>query len=818
MKLPLQLKNKALIKSLIVLLSCIVLLSLSSAFTSLNLSVEKIFTKVSGESKPDSNIVVIHISASDLENIGPWPIKRSYYALLINKLTSYKVKSIGLEIFLSAKFMSQTVYDNLLTKEIVKSGRVTLSSVAGNIIQVKDSFISDSLSYPSPRLLDDSIHTGHINYLQGPTFKIPMKIKSNGINEYAFSCRILESKDKFNLPNTVDVNFVSSWKSFKKYSLLDFYDLIQNQNDELNQLQDKTIIIGVSDLQAAPSLETNFDDEAPAFTLHAFALDNLIHKRYFRNDFKLISTILFSFLFILLVWFQKRFGLNKYLLFIVSFATLISTAFVVHTYLFLRLDYLAIILPSIFLFVYEAFSELTEQKSELEGVLDEARILRSLLSTKENELSTLKTNLDISGKTNSSDFTKKIKLLEEEISKLKENAEDEEEAEAPSSLEIKNFYGIIYRSRIIQNVVDLIQNIAPEDVTVLVTGESGTGKELVAKAIHSLSKRNKNNFVAVNCGALSESLLESELFGHVKGSFTSASADKIGRFETADNGTIFLDEIGETSENFQVKLLRVIQSGEFEKVGSSKTSKVNIRVIAATNKKLEIAVKEKKFREDLFYRLNVIRIDLPPLRERKDDIGPIALYFLNSEAPNSKFSKAVLDVLNNYKWSGNIRELESVIKRAAIFAKSSGRKMIQLNDLPNEIVKEFKLNFEDLVLDSLRQKWFSHSSITETAKELGDVSRTLVSENFRGLVFKMLTEHNFDEQNTAKLISNSDDEEINDRVKSKMQTFLKNIQDSIKEFPQNGFAFAKENLSSKYKNLPQKFHPYLDEVIKHLLK
>ena len=209
---------------------------------------------------------------------------------------------------------------------------------------------------------------------------------------------------------------------------------------------------------------------------------------------------------------------------------------------------------------------------------------------------------------------------------------------------------------------------------------------------------------------------------------------------------------------------------------------------------------------------------MPPLRERKEDIGPIALYFLNSEAPDFKLSKAVLDVLNNYKWSGNIRELESVVKRAVIISKYSGRKMIQLNDLPTEIVKEFKLNFEDLVLDSLRQKRFSHSSITETAKELGDVSRTLVSENFRGLVFKMLTENEFDEQNTTKLISNSDNEEINDRVKSKMQTFLKNIQDSIKEFPQNDFAFAKENLSSKYKNLPQKFHPYLDEVIKHLLK
>ena len=600
MKHPSLLKYKTVIKFLIVVLSCMVLLFFSNTFTPLDLSIEKIFAKVKGESKPDSNIVIIHISKSDLENIGPWPIKRSYYALMINKLSGYKVKSIGLEIFLSAKFISQNVYDNLLTNEITKSGRVTLSSVAGNIIEANDYFFSDSLSFPSSKLLDENIQTGHINYLQNQTFKIPLIVKSTEIKEHAFAYQILGSKDKFTFPKIIDVNFVSSWKSFKKYSMLDFYDIIQNKNDELNQLHEKIIIIGVSDLQIAPSLETNFDDEAPAFTLHAFALDNMIHKRYFRNDFKLISTILFSFSFILLVWFQKRFELNKYLWPIVLSAALISTAFVLHTYLFLRLDYLAIIFPFIFLFVYEAFSELTEKKSALEGVLDEARILRSHLSSKENELYTLRTKLELSGETNSNDYAKKIKSLEDEISKLKENTEDDKEAEALSSLEIKNFYGIIYSSKTIQNVVDLIQNAAPEDVTVLVTGESGTGKELVAKAIHLLSKRKANSFVAINCGALSESLLESELFGHVKGAFTSASTDKIGRFEAADNGTIFLDEVGETSENFQVKLLRVIQSGEFEKVGSSKTSKVNIRVIAATNKKLEIAVKERKFRVDLF--------------------------------------------------------------------------------------------------------------------------------------------------------------------------------------------------------------------------
>ena len=278
---------------------------------------------------------------------------------------------------------------------------------------------------------------------------------------------------------------------------------------------------------------------------------------------------------------------------IVTFVALIILAFVLNSFFYLRLDYWAIILPAILLTLFHIFSELTEKKSELRGIIDEARILKSLLSSKENELLSMKKGLEFSGTSKSIELTEKIKSLEEEISKLKGSAEDDAEAKFVSTAEVKSFQGIIYKSKAIQNIVELIQKAAPEDATVLITGESGTGKELVARAIHALSKRSKDNFIAVNCGAISETLLESELFGHVKGSFTGALTDKVGRFEAAENGTIFLDEIAETSENFQVKLLRVLQSGEYEKVGSSKTSKLNIRIIAATNKKLEHEIKER---------------------------------------------------------------------------------------------------------------------------------------------------------------------------------------------------------------------------------
>ncbi len=381
-----------------------------------------------------------------------------------------------------------------------------------------------------------------------------------------------------------------------------------------------------------------------------------------------------------------------------------------------------------------------------------------------------------------------------------------------------NFFEIIYHSKIMTNIVDLIKRIAPEEASILILGESGTGKELVAKAIHQLSKRNDKNFVAVNCGALSDTLLESELFGHVKGAFTGAVADKIGRFEAADKGTIFLDEIAETSENFQVKLLRVIQTGDFEKVGSSKTFHADVRVIAATNKNIESAVREKKFREDLYYRLNVIKIELPPLRERKEDIEILARHFLLNDSNEIQLSRAAMDALNNYKWKGNVRELEGVIKRAVIFTKFSGRKLIQITDLPEEIVKNLKFNFENLVLESLRDKGFSHSSINETARELGNVSRTLVSENFRGFAFKIYVENNFDFDKTVQIISGIEDEEVILRVRNKLKTFLNNVEKDSVNLEGNSFDEIKFKLNSKFKNLPQKFHFYLEEIIRNFIK
>ncbi len=260
-----------------------------------------------------------------------------------------------------------------------------------------------------------------------------------------------------------------------------------------------------------------------------------------------------------------------------------------------------------------------------------------------------------------------------------------------------SFQSIIGNSAEMHEVFRIMRHAASSESSVLVTGESGTGKELVARAIHSNSVRARRKFVTVNCGAIPEGLIESELFGHVKGSFTSAVSDKKGLVEEADKGTLFLDEIGELAPPLQVKLLRVLQEGEFLRVGDTQPRRVNVRVVAATNRDLKKAIAEKQFREDLFYRLNVIPIELPPLRRRKEDVPLLVSHFIEkhkAKAPEkniSGISKDAMQALINYHFPGNVRELENAVEYAVAFTTGP---VVRKEDLPKYILEEKKLGDE----------------------------------------------------------------------------------------------------------------------------
>ena len=250
-----------------------------------------------------------------------------------------------------------------------------------------------------------------------------------------------------------------------------------------------------------------------------------------------------------------------------------------------------------------------------------------------------------------------------------------------------NIDGMIGNSLALLEVYKILEKVAPTDSTVLITGESGTGKELLVRALHKNSKRRDKPFVPINCGAIPRELLESELFGHEKGAFTHAIRSRPGRFELADGGTIFLDEIGEMDLSLQVKILRALQEKEIERVGGTQTKKVDVRVVAATNRDLEVEVAEGRFREDLFYRLNVIPMQLPPLRERGEDILILAEYFLRNfcfekDRPKMQVSPQAKAMLVTYSWPGNVRELENFMERLSILCESQ---KVEPADLPEKI-------------------------------------------------------------------------------------------------------------------------------------
>jgi len=282
------------------------------------------------------------------------------------------------------------------------------------------------------------------------------------------------------------------------------------------------------------------------------------------------------------------------------------------------------------------------------------------------------------------------------------------------------YHQIIGQSPEIKKVFKVIDKVAGSNSTILISGETGTGKGLVARAIHLNSKRDKMPFISINCGAIPENLLESELFGHVKGAFTGATSAKAGKFEQADGGTIFLDEIGDMSPELQVKILRVLEEGEFEQVGGNRTYKVDIRVIAATHRNLEERVEKGLFREDLFFRLYVIPLNIPPLRQRKSDIPLLTNHYYKyfnqkNELAVDGFKPECLQLMTYYDWPGNVRELKNLVERLVVL-KQAGT--IEPYDMPEKLRGSMKINLEAPVIEIEDEGISLNTAVTEFEKSL----------------------------------------------------------------------------------------------------
>lgn len=306
-----------------------------------------------------------------------------------------------------------------------------------------------------------------------------------------------------------------------------------------------------------------------------------------------------------------------------------------------------------------------------------------------------------------------------------------------------SFDHIVGKSQQIRDLIEKIKVVSQHDVSVLIEGESGTGKELVARAIHYNSPRREKEFVVINCSAFSDSLLESELFGHVKGSFTGAVSEKMGLFEVADQGTFFLDEVGDMSPALQVKILRVLQEGTFFKVGATRTHQVSVRIIAATNRDLRQVVREGKFREDLFYRINVVNLFIPPLRERREDVEVLVEYILANIARKTQdvrkdVAQEVLAILKKHDWPGNVRELENELEKSVIF--SGDRRMITVESLSTDLLAQVRNRTKDLLEDA------------EASLSLKDIKRKAAEQVEKECILKGLLKTNWNKSACAKLL------------------------------------------------------------------
>jgi transcriptional regulator with GAF, ATPase, and Fis domain len=793
-----------------------------------------------GERQADTNIVIVYIDDDALQTLG-WPVRRNFYALMVKALAELGAKAVGIHAYFANPVSEYPEYDDLLASVVGSAGNVVLPANFGSIV------VTDSNDGgPSPIVLGNEFHLpfwklreaaaaiGHENFTDEND--VPVFIHSGDSLVSSFGAefiRVYTGKGFAHRRNVVRLNFPGRISSFTTYPFLEVlksYDIYQADGATavpVRHLKGKLVLIAVVADGYSKFFNTPVGPRFPGTALHAVFLDNVLQSGFVitpDNWFVyLLCMIVGGISAAAIVFLPSPFSR------VVAFGSLIVVVIVSFS-LFSSVSYLIPVLPLVIVGVVTSISALvykhritSEQlgtlQAEKDSVLAQLHDREAKLAVLERELIDVKTKQSTE---RSDELLEEIRRYKEEIRALSSKADDMIEyqlSEGESDIVVADFEGIVYeKNGKMKSVVDFVGKIADNDAPVLILGESGTGKELVARAIHKRSGRISGPFVAVNCGALSENLIESELFGHEAGAFTGAVRDKPGRFEIADGGTIFLDEIGEVSEAFQVKLLRVLQGGEFERVGGTKTLRVDVRVLAATNKDLRGQVNAKLFREDLYYRLNVLTVALPPLRERRQDIVILTNHFLALENGNMSVSKNVIEVLRSYSWRGNIRELESAIKRAVLLARAEGRQMISMKDLTEDISVAMRgvVSIEEQILGSLREKGFSRSSISDTAEELGGLNRGTVAEYLRGQCMQAFTEQGFDLERTVKQISLSSDDEANDRVRKKMREYLTNLTEGIDT--SQPWEVAKACLKPKTKNLPQRYHPHLARVAEAYFK
>jgi DNA-binding NtrC family response regulator/CHASE2 domain-containing sensor protein len=845
--------------------ACILAILLHGPLTGVDAQFASLGYALRGTADADSTVVLVYVDESSIATLG-WPVRRNFYALMIKALTDLHVRAVGMEVMFEDENPAYAEYDALLAQVAGSAGNVVVSSYFDRLGDLPDNAAEgghrsappafprvggvelrgSGLHMPYPALLNAAAGVGHLNLVADASSPLFVATRDGVVPSFAVEvlrvyaragrgdARYDGSSYTLETPPTsvptgangiVPLNFQGPLSSFASYPFLEVlrsYDAVRSGREgvvPVVSFKDKIVLIGVIAEGRSRFVSTPVDPLLPSLAMHATFLDNALRHRFPGGGGPALALLLLLAVGIgsAMAGILVRPPWHVVLAFGISLGVLLVSLLLFITFSF--------VLPAAGPFVAGTVAavialvlrhrtmehRVLSLEAEKNAVLAQLRDREAKVAILERELTSRD---DAAPEARTEELLQAIRGYKAEIRVLTSQAEDMERYEPqaePGAIEI--FEGIVHeRNGAVKSAVEFVRKIAGSDAPVLILGESGTGKELVARAIHRLSGRAQGPFVAVNCGALAENLLESELFGHERGAFTGAVKDRLGRFELADGGTIFLDEIGEVSEGFQLKLLRVLQEGELERVGAMKTIKVNVRVVAATNKDLREEVRAKRYREDLYYRLNVLSVTLPPLRERPGDIPLLARHFLSRENSQMSMSRNVMDAFLHYRWPGNVRELESVVRRAVLLSSAERRTMVSTNDLGDEIAAAVRdaVPVEEQILDLVREKMFSRSAVTETADEVGGLNRGTVAEYLRGEFLTVFVACSYDVEAAVRRISLSTDAAVNDRVRKRLHEYLANIAEAIDaSLP---WQTARLGLKPKAKNLPQRYHVSLEQV------
>jgi transcriptional regulator with GAF, ATPase, and Fis domain/CHASE2 domain-containing sensor protein len=807
---------------------------------------EDVLLRLRGKRALPSQFLLVAVDENDLRALGGWPITRDYYGYLIHILTEKNAKAIGLDVMLDAPNRQYPEYDRMLAEFIRTSARVVLPSVMDEarpfdpVVQIG----------PLPAFAQGAAGIGFSNLGDGPVVRrIPVAAGRRDTLVPSFALAMaktmlgaeihwqgrhvllsIKGKPKVRIPldgkGRMMLNPAGDFSSIRSIRLAALLRKYETAPDSLD-LRGMLVLVAATapSLPVLKSMPPGF--QVPASLIQATAAENILNESWLRFPaFPLCLAWILLWMGLAYLPAQLRraglwiAGTAAGAAVIIGFSAGLFIVFRLVMPLFT--SFLLFLGTAVFLRRLKNSRERRKNARLSEAIESQIAAKEKALADAEQRLSEAEIQLakEISenerlsetGRRLAEEKEASVLELEKQVRDLKASFDPERK---PGEI---RFPEIICEPKSpMAQVLRMVEKAAPDDIPVLIQGETGTGKELVARAIHDAGPRRKKPFIALNCGALSESLLESELFGHEKGAFTGAVAMRRGRFEMAQGGTLFLDEITETTSAFQAKLLRVLQEGAFERVGGERTQNADVRIIAAHNSDLNLAVREKRFREDLYFRLKGFPIELPPLRNRPDDISVLALFFCRKYGQGSKIrvSDAVMEKLNSYRWPGNVRELENTMRRAALLARSDGRDMVQNGDLPEEIRKEsadaepvLYHPMETQILETLRAFRFTHSAIGQTARALGNRDRGTVTEYFRGLCFQYLAEHRGDVRSAAAALAGSKDPGITGRVEAKMRDYVGNARASLAEKP-----ILDYTKPSCFKGLPQKFHPYLQRLI-----